>query len=51
MTVANSATAKLERTPTPPPKITNRMKEALRAAGVAVSGFCTSGDFMAGCSF
>ncbi len=50
MVMANSATERLERAPTPPPKITKRMKEAMGpgAAEVAVSGFCASGDFMAG---
>jgi hypothetical protein len=48
--MASSVTAKLDRTPTPPPEITNRRKEATgpRVAEVAVSGFRASGDFMAG---
>ncbi|GAA4029062.1 hypothetical protein GCM10022232_88600 [Streptomyces plumbiresistens] len=49
MVMANSGTAKLERIPTPPPKITNRRKEAMGPgeAEVAVSGFGARGDFMA----
>jgi hypothetical protein len=48
MSLANSGTAKLERTPTPPPKITNRMNAAMGpvVAAVAVSGLCTSNGFM-----
>ncbi|MEU1519411.1 hypothetical protein ABZ490_46045 [Streptomyces sp. NPDC005811] len=41
--MARSGTAKLERTPTPPPKITNLMKEStgpgVAGAAVAVAGF------------
>ncbi|GAB3006664.1 hypothetical protein GCM10023080_085560 [Streptomyces pseudoechinosporeus] len=49
MVMANSGTAKLHRTPTPPPKTTNRMKEAIGPgpAEVATSDFFESGDFMA----
>lgn len=53
MVMASSGTARLERTPTPPPVMTNRRKEATGpgVAEVAISGLCASGDFMTGYSF